>query len=109
MPIHQTARFQVRPESLAKCRRAIEEFVAHIKANEPGTVMYVSLRQRDDSTSFLHYFIFRDEAARDLHANSDAVKRFTGVLYPETLAPVEFTEYAVVASTEWTVPARGER
>lgn len=99
MRVHQTARFKVRPESLQKCQEAIREFVEYVKAREPGTLMYVSLQQRDDPASFLHYFVFQDEAARDLHANSDAVRRFTLVLYPETLAPVEFTEYTVAAST----------
>lgn len=99
MPIHQTARFKVRPEAREKCERAIREFVAYVKANEPGTRLYVSLQHTDDPTSFLHYFIFDDEAARNRHANSDAVNRFTAVLYPETLAPVEFTEYTVLAST----------
>jgi len=99
MPIHQTARFTVRLESLAKCEQAIREFVAYVKANEPGTLLYVSLQQHDDPTSFLHYFIFQDEAARDVHANSVGVKRFTDVLYPETLAPVEFVEYSVAATT----------
>ncbi len=47
----------------------------------------------------MHFFIFQDQAARDLHANSEGVERFTAVLYPETLAPVEFTEYTVVATT----------
>ena len=99
MPVYQTARFRVRPESLDTCRRAIEDFVAHVKTHEPGTLTYVSLQQRDAPTSFLHVFVFQDEAARDRHANSDAVKRFTAVLYPETLAPVEFTEYSMVATT----------
>ncbi len=99
MPVYQTARFKIRPESLEKCQQAIREFVEHIKAHESGTLLYVSLQERDNPTSFLHYFIFQNGAARDIHANSDAVKRFTAVLYPELLAPVEFTEYAVVAST----------
>ena len=99
MPIYMTARFQVRPESVEKCRQAIDEFVADVKRREPRTLLYTSLQERDNPTRFLHTFIFRDKAALDIHSNSDAVKRFTSVLYPETLAPVEFTEYVVVAST----------
>jgi quinol monooxygenase YgiN len=99
MPIYQTARFQVRPEGLARCEAAIRDFIDYVRSREPGTLLYISLQDAGDPTNFLHYFIFQDEEARDEHANSEAVKRFTGVLYPETLAPVEFTEYTVFAST----------
>ncbi len=65
MPIHMTARFQVRPASREKCLTAIREFVDFIKANEPDTLLYTALQQSDDATQFLHYFIFKDEAAFD--------------------------------------------
>jgi quinol monooxygenase YgiN len=99
MPVFMTARFIVRPEAREKCEQAIREFIDYIKANEPGTLRYTSLQQADDPTSYMHFFIFQDEAARDKHANSEGVSRFTSVLYPQTLAPVEFTEYKMVAST----------
>ena len=99
MPIYQTARFKVRPEGLATCEAAICEFVEHVKSREPGTLLYISLRDTQDPTSFLHYFIFQDEEARQEHASSEGVRRFTAVLYPECLAPVEFTEYTIRAST----------
>lgn len=100
MTIYQTARFRIRPESLPICQAAIKEFLAYIKANEPGTLYYISLQEQDDPTSFIHYIVFRDDAGRQAHANSDAVKRFQDVLYPETLAPVEFMEYVMVASKQ---------
>ncbi len=99
VPIYQTARFKVRAEALERCEAAIREFVAYIKANEPGTLLYTSVRENDDPTSFLHFFIFVDAAAREKHRTSDGVRRFTDVLYPETLAGVEFTDYSGVAST----------
>jgi quinol monooxygenase YgiN len=99
MPVFMTARFVIRPEAREKCEQAIRQFVAYVKDNEPGTLRYTSLQQADDPTRYLHFFIFQDQAARDLHASSEGVKRFTDVLYPETLGPVEFTEYAVVATT----------
>jgi quinol monooxygenase YgiN len=102
MPIYQTARFKVKPEALKKCEQAIREFVQYVNDNEPGTLLYTSVQEKDDPTSFLHYFIFQDEAARQVHANSDGVKHFTSILYPETLEGVEFTEYTIVTSTRQT-------
>jgi quinol monooxygenase YgiN len=99
MPIYVTARFQVRPEARERCEEAIREFVAYIKEHEPGTLLYTSVHEQDDPTRFLHFFIFQDETAREKHRTSDGVRRFTEVLYPETIAGVEFTEYTVVAST----------
>lgn len=100
MSIYVTARFKVLPESLEKCEQAIREFVAYVRDNEPGTPLYTSVQEKEDPTSFLHFFIFQDDAAMNIHRNSDAVRRFTDVLYPETLAPVEFTEYTLVISTK---------
>jgi len=100
MPIYMTACFRVRVESREKCKAAIREFVDYIAQNEigKGTISYTALQEPEDPTSFLHYFIFEDAAAQERHSNSVAVKKFTDVLYPETLAPVRFMEYQVVAS-----------
>jgi quinol monooxygenase YgiN len=97
--IHKTARFQVRPESLERCLAAIREFVVYVGANEPGTLRYESW-QENDPTRFLHVFVFRDAEAERIHSTSDAVKRFTAVLYPDCLEPPVFTDFAMVASTE---------
>jgi quinol monooxygenase YgiN len=100
MNIHQTARFQVKADQLKECEAAIAEFVAYVHANEPGTLLYTSLQQKDDHTQFVHYFIFQDEASRETHSSSDAVNHFTDILYPRLVAPVEFTEYSLFASTQ---------
>ena len=97
--IYQTARFQVKPNAVEKCRQAIREFVDYVRTNEPETQMYLALNQDDDPTRFLHVFIFENDFARDRHANSEAVKRFTSILYANCVAPVEFTEYGLIAST----------
>ena len=65
-------------------------------ANEPGTKLYLSLQDQADPTRFLHVMIFEDEVAEDLHANSEAVKRFTDVLYPETVDGVTFNRFTAV-------------
>jgi quinol monooxygenase YgiN len=100
MTIYMTAKFEVKQETLEVCSRAIQEFVAYVRANEPDTLLYTSLQEKESPTHFIHYFIFRNEKAREIHSTSDAVNRFTSILYPNLVAPVEFTEYIVVANTQ---------
>jgi len=100
MPIHRTAYFVVRDDALELSQNAIREFVNHVRENEPDTLLYISLQEKEYPTHFLHYFIFRDEKAGELHANSDAVNHFTSILYPNLIAPVDFTEYDLFANTK---------
>ena len=93
------AKFEVQEEALEICKQTIQEFVDYVRANEPDTLLYTSLQEKENPLRFLHYFIFRDEKARAIHSNSDAVNRFTSLLYPNLVAPVEFTEYGNFAST----------
>ena len=41
--IRQLAHYQVRREALKTCLAAIHEFVAYVRANEPGTLRYNQL------------------------------------------------------------------
>jgi quinol monooxygenase YgiN len=100
MAVYQTAYFVVRDDARELCEKVIREFVEYVRDNEPDTLLYTSLQEKEQPNHFLHYFIFRDEAARDRHANSAAVRHFTGVLYPNLVAPVEFTEYQLYATTQ---------
>jgi quinol monooxygenase YgiN len=99
MPIHQTAYFVVRDDARDACEKIIREFVEYVRDHEPDTLLYTSLQEKENPNHFLHYFIFRDENARDRHARSEAVERFTSILYPNLIAPVEFTEYEIFADT----------
>jgi quinol monooxygenase YgiN len=97
--IRQLARYQVRPEALERCLAAIREFVAYVRANEPGTLRYEVWQEAEDPTRFVHLFVFRDIEADQRHSESAEVKKFASVLYPECLAPVEFIDYQQVASS----------
>jgi quinol monooxygenase YgiN len=97
MPIYMTAQFEVQIDKLQICEHAIEEFISYIRENETDTLLYTSLQDKDNPTHFLHYFVFKNDKARQVHSNSAEVKRFTDTQYPNLIAPVEFTEYNVFA------------
>jgi quinol monooxygenase YgiN len=96
--IRQLARYRVRPEALERCLKAIHEFVAYVRASEPGTLRYEVWQEEEDPTRFVHIFVFRDAGSEKTHSDSSEVKKFAAILYPECIAPVEFVDYKHVAS-----------
>ena len=96
--IRQLARYEVRPEALERCLIAVREFVAYVREHEPGTLRYEVWQEKEHPTRFVHIFTFRDAEAHRIHSASAEVQKFAGVLYPECLAPVEFTDFAVIVS-----------
>jgi quinol monooxygenase YgiN len=101
MPIQTIARYRVKPSGIDKVKRAIAEFVPYVKANEPGTKLYLAWQSQDDPTRFVHFFIFEDEAAHAAHAGSAAVKKFEAAYRPELAeGDVVFTDYDMVATNQ---------
>jgi quinol monooxygenase YgiN len=96
--IRQLARYQVKAEALERCLAAIREFVAYVRAQEDGTLRYEVWQEKEDPTRFVHIFTFRDAEADKAHSESEAVKKFSSILYPECLSPVEFVDYQQVVS-----------
>lgn len=94
--IHELARYEVRPESLAECLAAIREFVNYVRANEPGALRYEVWQEAEHPARFVHLFIWKDEEANRIHGQSAAVRKFAGILYPNCIAPVEFVKYRQV-------------
>ena len=94
--IHELARYEVRPEALKQVLAAIHEFVAYVRANEPGALRYEVWQESEHPTRFVHIFVWHDEEANRIHGESAAVKKFAGILYPNCLAAVEFIEYKQV-------------
>ena len=91
--IHELARYEVKPESLEQCLSAIREFVAYVRAHEPGAVRYEVWQEDEHPTRFVHLFVWKNEEANRIHGESAAVKKFAGILYPNCLKPVEFVKY----------------
>lgn len=98
--ISKTAEFTVKPEGLKRSLAAIEEFVSAVREKEPGTRLYVSLREAGEGLRFLHVMVFEDEEAERRHRSSGWVRRFTDLLYPETEVPPRFVDFDLVATTE---------
>jgi len=96
--IRQLAYYQVRQQGLDKSLAAIRKFVDYVRANEPGTLRYEVWQEKKDSTRFVHIFVFKDAEADRTHSESKAVEEFSGALYPQCLAPVEFVDYKLVAT-----------
>jgi quinol monooxygenase YgiN len=98
MPIYTIAEYRVRTSGVDKVKRAIQEFVPYVKANEPGTRMYLAWQREKDPTRFVHFFIFENEAAHEAHSQSAAVKKFEAAYRPELDGgEVIFTDYHLVA------------
>jgi len=101
MPIYTIAQYKVRHQGVDKVKRAIEEFVTYVTANEPDTRMYIAWQQESDPTRFVHFFIFEDHNAHEKHRRSDAVKRFEGIYRPELDGDdVVFTDYKPIATNQ---------
>ena len=96
--IRQIASYQVHPEDLDVVLAVVRQFVAYVRANEPGTLTYDVWQEQGEPTRFSHLFVFRDEAAHHLHSSSAEVKAFAAVLYPRCLAPVNFVDFDLVAT-----------
>ena len=96
--LYQTGSYQVKKSGVEKVKKAIAEFVDHVKANEPGSIMYLAWQQQSDPTKFVHLFIFADEAAQERHGKSEAVAKFESVYTPELVGgEVVFTDYEMIA------------
>lgn len=99
MPIYETGAYRVKRSAIPKVKKAIREFVAYVKAHELGTRMYLAWQEKGDPTRFLHFFIFKDAAARSRHGRSEAVKKFEAVYSPELVGgEVVFTEYRAISN-----------
>ncbi len=96
MTIRKTARFEVIPEGMQEALGAIRTFVAHT-AQEPGTVMYESWQSADRPTEFLHLMAFADDHAEAAHRTSEAVIKFTDVLYPLCSVKPRFEDWRQIS------------
>jgi quinol monooxygenase YgiN len=74
------AKLKVHTDGEAAFRQAAEKMIAHVTANEPGTVTYVLHRSTSDPTVFVFYEAYADQAAFAAHGSSAAMQEFFGAV-----------------------------
>jgi quinol monooxygenase YgiN len=90
--------FMVKPEKVKEVRRAVAEFVAEIRRNEPRT-FYLVFREPHKCT-FFALMSFENEAARRRHSQSRHLDRFVKKLLPGCEGKPRFTELRPFASSK---------
>ena len=75
--------FQVKKHSLIyEAKEAIDQFIMSIEREEPGTLTYASMQDKNDPAHFIHYMEFHDEDSHQTHRKSKHVQEFVSKLYP---------------------------
>jgi quinol monooxygenase YgiN len=74
------AKLKVRPGSEATFEQQAQKMIAHVKANEPGTLIYTLNRSTSDPTTFVFYEIYTDQAAFAAHGGSEPMQQFFGAV-----------------------------
>ena len=98
MPIYMTARYQVHPKKVEQTKGSIRQLVKYVKSHEPLTTIYIAQQEILNPTKFMHILRFEDETALTIHQNSPASAQFVNTVYPETIKPIEFMEYSLIAT-----------
>ena len=61
-------------------RQEAEKMVAHVKANGPGTLVYVLYQSTSDPTEFMFFETYSDQGAFSAHGASDSMRHFFGAM-----------------------------
>src|SRR5262249_5009641 len=70
------AKLKVKAGSDASFRQAADTMIAHVTANEAGTVTYILYRSTADPNEFAFYELYQDQAALAVHGSSEAMQQF---------------------------------
>ena len=77
-----TAVIRAKQGSEDTMRQGLLEVAENVQKNEPDTIDFFISQDPNDPCVFTTYERFTDQAAMDLHNNSEAVARFFGIAKP---------------------------
>lgn len=95
--IPKIAEYEVKQDKIDEAEQAIEEFVAAISREEPGTIY--TAYQKADGRSFIHFMAFPDQAAEHKHQRAPYTLRFVEALYPNCEEEPSFTDLTMIQSS----------
>jgi len=90
--------FRLWNQYVDECLPAIEEYVAMVKAKEPGVLAYASYRQ-PDGVSFTEVIAFKDGKAEVDHRDTEHGRKLRDSILPCCEVEPQFTSGDLVAST----------
>jgi quinol monooxygenase YgiN len=101
------ARYTVRPETVKAVKKAIAEFIAEVRKNEPRTLFLV-FREEGQHT-FVHWMCFDNEAAERRHMQSRYNDRFAKKLREYGVGKAVFDEFRLLAASkkQWVLTPNG--
>jgi quinol monooxygenase YgiN len=67
--IHTMFQYSIRKDKIAEAKKAIDDYVTAVYANEPGVLNFDVYSTKDDLT-YIHMVTCRDEEARKIFENS---------------------------------------
>jgi len=70
------ATLKVKPGQEDALVAGMQKMIAHVKANEPGTLTYLLYRSTADPTKFVVYEVYTDQAAFAAHGASEPMQEF---------------------------------
>lgn len=82
--------YAVAAERVDEAKAVISRFIAVIEKSEPETFVYRSYQHAADAGVFVHYMLFKNEAARARHSASEHCTAFRVALHPLCTKDPEF-------------------
>ena len=92
------AKIKAKPDQGATFEAAATKMLAHVKANEPGTLTYTLHRSTADATTYVFYEVYQDQAAFAQHGGSPAMQAFFGAMKGVVDGRPELEMYEAIAS-----------
>lgn len=78
----------------------MQKMVAHVQANEPGTLTYVLHRSTADPATFVVYEVYADQAAFATHGASEPMREFFKLAGGILDGPPSILMYETVAAAK---------
>jgi len=92
------AKIKVKADKAETFEAEAKKMIAHVKANEPGTLTYTLHRSTADATTYVFYEVYQDQAAFAQHGGSPAMQAFFGAMNGVVDGRPELEMYEAIAS-----------